>query len=100
MVCSIAPKRYFNFLRFVGVFTGIWPLNIHANRTARIIHEIKWWIAFCSATGLLIPLLLGVYYFRNDSITMMKSLSELTALSEVFINLIQFKIYKKNFQVI
>ncbi|OXU22407.1 hypothetical protein TSAR_001522 [Trichomalopsis sarcophagae] len=96
----IRPKFFFKTLRFIGDMIAIWPKHIGAKKTMIMFHEVKWWLSFTNATGLLIPLVLGVYYFRNDSITMTKTLSELTALCEVFINLIQCRLQEKKFQVI
>ena len=93
------PKSFFNTVRIVGNIIAIWPSKIYANRKEILFYEIKWWTALFNTTNLLIPLVLGVYYFRNDSITVTKTLSELTALCEVFINLIQCRVERKNFQV-
>lgn len=96
----ISAKKFFNYLRLVGKVIAIWPLKLDATRTEILIDRIKWSLAFLNASGLLLPLMLGAYYYRSDSITMTKTLSELTALCEVFINLIQCRMKKKYFQVV
>ncbi|XP_058798589.1 uncharacterized protein LOC131668436 [Phymastichus coffea] len=95
------PRSYYNALRLAGQMLAIWPSKIGASVTEILFHEVKWWFSFLNNTVILLtPLILGVYYFRNQSVLMTKALCELTAVSEVFINLLQFKTQNNNFQII
>ncbi|XP_011495042.1 PREDICTED: uncharacterized protein LOC105359969 [Ceratosolen solmsi marchali] len=59
-----------------------------------------WWMQFIINNSVLIPLLLGVYFFRKDSLKMTKSLCEFASVNEIFVNFLISKIKRKNFQEI
>ncbi|KAL7298931.1 hypothetical protein TKK_0008033 [Trichogramma kaykai] len=87
-------------LSFFSQYISIWPYDLTADKKEIFIHQIRWWISFINICILLIPLILGVYYFRHDNVKMTKTLSELTCLTEIFFNLIQSKLELKNFQIV
>ncbi|XP_023245734.1 uncharacterized protein LOC106639984 [Copidosoma floridanum] len=94
----INPKNVFYFLRYFGKLIAIWPLKINATKNEVLIHNFKWWVAFTNVIALLIPLNLAVYYFYEDSIKITRSLSEMTALCEIFLNMLASKVMEKKFQ--
>lgn len=93
------PKRYFNSVELYGHILAIWPAEIGTSNIKVLFQEVKWWLVFLCNISLLIPLLLGVYYFRNDSVLMTKVIAETMAVIEFTFNLVQFRIQSLNFQV-
>nr|WGO81835.1 olfactory receptor 172 [Microplitis mediator] len=91
----IEPATVIRILMIFGKLTSTWPPDPNSNKFSKMAKEFLWTIFFLNVIGLLIPLFLGAYYNRREIILMMKSLSELTALGDVFFNLLLCKIQRR-----
>ena len=85
-------KRNLEVGSVVGFFElwgkSTWPPGPGAQICERVLRESMWWASILNVIALLLPLILAVYHHRIQLGSVMKSLSEVTALSEVFFNLI------------
>lgn len=79
--------------------TSTWPSNFDLNFFVRIFKDFQWFLSLLNAIGLFIPLLLGVHHYRNESIKLMKVLSETTALTIILFNLILCKWQENHLRV-
>lgn len=91
----IEPATVIRILMIFGKLTSTWPPDPNSNKFSKLAKEFLWTIFFLNVIGLLVPLFLGAYYNRREIILMMKSLSELTALGDVFFNLLLCRIQRR-----
>ena len=89
----------FRALKIYGRLNSTWPPDFDATLKNRIVYEMFWWFTFSNVIGLLIPLCFGLYHFRNDIDTLAQTASELTALTEVFFNMMICKMQRNRLQV-
>ena len=87
------------FFEICGRLTSTWPPNPGAQIRESVFRELMWCASMLNIIGLLLPLILAVYHYRFQLGPVMKSLSELTALSEVFFNLILCRNQRSQLQV-
>ncbi|KAK0158657.1 hypothetical protein PV328_009633 [Microctonus aethiopoides] len=85
---------------FCAKITSTWPSNFDSNFSVRIFKNFQWFVSLLNAIGLFIPLLLGAYHYRNESVKLMKVLSETTALTIILFNFILCKWQEKNLRVL
>lgn len=93
------PERVYNILSIFGKITAIWPTKYSENNYGEYLINIQWCFLLVNSLSLIIPLLFGVYHNCHQPILMMKTLSELTAIGEVFFNLILCKMQRHRLQV-
>ncbi|KAK0158663.1 hypothetical protein PV328_009639 [Microctonus aethiopoides] len=95
----VEPILVLRLMTIFGKTTSTWPTDFNPKIfKVKKIEKLKWLLSFLNVICLLLPLIFGVYYNSNNSAVMMKTLSELTALGDVFINLIICKIQEKRLQ--
>ncbi|XP_066601418.1 odorant receptor 85f-like [Prorops nasuta] len=82
------------FLRGLSLFFGIWPLDTDAGYFKKLINNAMWWFFTISSGATVPPLCLGIYYYRSDLVNMMKSLVEVTYISEAFFNCIYCRVQR------
>ncbi|XP_066601511.1 odorant receptor 10-like isoform X2 [Prorops nasuta] len=92
--------KLLRFLKILGSLTSTWPPDSSSSRFHLIVRNVCWFLSLVNVVGLLIPLVLAAYVFRRDVTAMMKALSELTALTEVFLNLIICKVQWPRFEAL
>ncbi|KAK0077060.1 hypothetical protein PV326_010330 [Microctonus aethiopoides] len=85
---------------FCAKITSTWPSNFDSNFSVRIFKNFQWFVSLLNAIGLFIPLLLGAYHYRNESVKLMKVLSETTALTIILFNFILCKWQENNLRVL
>lgn len=95
----VKPKLIIRVVTALGKITSTWPCDPHAKNYKKVIKELRWFISLINVVGLLVPLALAAYYNRHSPVLMMKTLSELTALGDVFFNLIICKLQQNRLQV-
>nr|AXM05252.1 odorant receptor [Campoletis chlorideae] len=93
-------KNVVKLIRIFGRLTSTWPSDPDSTRNVKIRDEVIWWVCFINATSLVVPLILGAYHYRYEITVLMKTMSELTALSEVFFNLIICKFQRSRLQAL
>lgn len=93
------PERVFHILSVLGKITSIWPSKLHEKSYVKFAINCQWYFLLLNSVGLIIPLVLGVYHNQHQPVLMMKTLSELTAIFEVFFNLILCKIQRQRLEV-
>ena len=76
------------FFKICGILSSTWPPDPGAQIRERVLRELMWWASILNVIGILLPLILSVYHYRFEPVPVMKSLSEITVLSEIFFNLI------------
>lgn len=90
----------FQILNIYGRLSSTWP-PISDLARKKLVYEFTWWFTLIIVILLLIPLVISVFHFRNNNMDMLaQTASELTALIEVFINMIICKVQTKRLQVI
>lgn len=89
----------FRVLRIYGRLSSTWPPNSN-EKGQKVFYEFCWWFTMTNVICLLIPLILGVYQFRYNIDVLAQAASELTALVEVFFNMIICKLQSERLQVI
>ncbi|XP_051169607.1 odorant receptor Or2-like [Leptopilina boulardi] len=90
----------FRFLNIYGRLSSTWPPSLNDRRQQKIIYEFCWWFTLINVISLLIPLIMGVFHFRNNFDILAQAASELTALMEVFFNMLICKLQGKRLQKI
>ena len=88
------------FFKICGRLTSTWPPNPEAQIRERVLIELMWWASFLIIVSHLLPLLLAVYHYRLQVDIFMKSLSQSSSLTEVFLNLILCRNQRHRLQVI
>ncbi|XP_026670008.1 odorant receptor 4-like isoform X1 [Ceratina calcarata] len=97
---NVTTGRLFYILELAGTFTCTWPVDVNSSKSRILIRNIRWSFAMLNVTLLLTSLVLAVYHFREDTTTVMKTASEMTALLEVFLDLIFCKLKSAQLQVL
>lgn len=95
----VEPATVVHILSILGRLTSTWPPDPKITRVSKLAREFLWGIFFLNVIALLVPLMLGAYFNRKEIISMMKSLSELTALGDVFFNLLICKVQRRQLYV-
>ncbi|KAH0553548.1 hypothetical protein KQX54_002113 [Cotesia glomerata] len=96
----VEPATVVHILSILGRLTSIWPPDPKISRVSKLAREFLWSVFFLNVIALLVPLILGAYFNRKEIISMMKSLSELTALGDVFFNLLICKIQRRQLYIL
>ena len=87
------------FFEICGRLSLTWPPDPGAQIRERVLRELMWCASILNVIGLLLPLILAVYHHRLQPVLVMKSLSELAVLSEVFFTLILCRNQRRRLQV-
>nr|XP_034179648.1 uncharacterized protein LOC117604065 [Osmia lignaria] len=87
-------------LELAGTFTCTWPADSNSSKWKIILRNFRWTFVVINVILLIISLAFGIYYYRNDFVILMKTISELTALLEVFLDLVFCKVYCIQLQIL
>ncbi|XP_025270377.1 uncharacterized protein LOC112639716 [Camponotus floridanus] len=98
VLIRIRIHQIFRILEICGTFISIWPPESTAGKQEIFLRDLGWTLAILNVLGSFPPLILGVWYSKNDIIRTMKALSELVALIEVLFNLILCRIGRSRLQ--
>ncbi|XP_043288518.1 uncharacterized protein [Venturia canescens] len=93
-----SARNVVRLIKVCGRLTSTWPLDPPSSRRNQIFAQFLWWTSFLNVLFLIVPLIFGVYHYRRETTVLMKALSELTALTEVFFNLIICKFQRRRLQ--
>ncbi|KAG8034959.1 hypothetical protein G9C98_008035 [Cotesia typhae] len=96
----VEPATVVHILSILGRLTSTWPPDPKITRVSKSAREFLWGIFFLNVIALLVPLMLCAYFNRKEIISMMKSLSELTALGDVFFNLLICKVQRRQLYIL
>lgn len=89
----------FQILNIYGRLSSTWPPTSGVARK-KLVYEFCWWFTLIIVISLLIPLIMGVVHHRKNIDLLAQAASQLTALLEVFFDMIICKIQRKRLQVI
>ncbi|XP_076763045.1 odorant receptor 49b-like [Xylocopa sonorina] len=97
---NASVRRVIYILELTGTFTCTWPIDPNSTKREIVYRTIRWSFAMFNVIFLMVSLVLAVFHFRNDVIILMKTASEMTALLEVFFDLLICKMKNAQLQVL
>ncbi|KOC67845.1 Odorant receptor 49b [Habropoda laboriosa] len=92
--------RVLHILELAGRFTCTWPLDSNSSKREVVFRNVRWGFTILNVILLLISLILAIFHFRNDITILMKTISEMTALLEVLMDMILCKMKSAQLQVL
>lgn len=95
----MTPERIIEILIFFGKLTCTWPPDDNHIKHRRMVNDFKLFFMLINVIGLLIPLMLGVYYNSHHLSAAMKAASESTTMCDVLLNLLLCRAHKNRLRV-
>lgn len=86
-------------LELFGTFTCTWPGDSNSSKWKIILRDIRWTFTVTNIVLLMISLAFGIYHYQNDLVILMKTITELTSLVEVLLNLLLCRINRAKLEV-
>ncbi|XP_003700087.3 odorant receptor 46a [Megachile rotundata] len=84
-------------LELAGTFTCTWPAS-NSSKFRTVLRNVRWTFVMINVILLTVSLVFGIYYYRSDIVILTKSISELTALLEVILDLLFCKMNHRRLQ--
>lgn len=96
---NMKPERIIEMLTLFGKLTCTWPSDDDHIKQRRIVNDFKLFFMLINVIGIVIPLMLGVYYNSHHLSAAMKAASQLTAIGEFMLNLVVCRVQKNRLRV-
>ncbi|CAK9821663.1 Odorant receptor 49b, partial [Anthophora retusa] len=97
---NVNIHRVLYILELAGRFTCTWPLDLNSGKRDIILRNVQWGFTVLNVLLLFVSLILAIFHYRNDVTVLMKTISEMTALLEVLMDVILCKMKSAQLQVL
>ncbi|KAG7197285.1 hypothetical protein KM043_018407 [Ampulex compressa] len=91
-------RQMLRILEICGNFTNTWPPSPEASSRELLFRNAFWTFTVVCFLGVLVPLILCVYFDRDDLMVTMKMLAELTVATDASCNMVLCRIMKYRLQ--
>ncbi|XP_035717349.1 uncharacterized protein LOC118439640 isoform X1 [Vespa mandarinia] len=88
------------FLQCLNVTTATWPLGSDTNILKKIVYTVLWCSYALNGITSILALSMGIYYYRQDIVNMMKSIVEFVYICESLFNLCYCTLQNSNLKIL